>query len=235
MPTTTYLTDSEIEDFFRGIVPDCPDWSITNVPSIVRETAFSIVKERLQHVWETPITDTKVILVNGEGFDRIFVESPINGLDSIEIINPDETEVSLVLTGSNRQVYWDSTTGTISLRRNKGFEENQSMLEYSLDGFDGSVFPVGLENIRVTGQFGTAVPAVVKMIELLNIYKLLQFQQPDIYKKAGNLVREQIGRYEYQLGSLGFDKSSKNYSLDAYIDYLCELAPKNNSVDWGVV
>lgn len=239
---TTYVTDQEIEDFFHGLVPNPLTWVAADIPVLIRGevgvsegVAFSMIKSKLDYVWDDPITDTKILLLNGEGFDSVFVEAPITVLDSIEIINPDETEESLVVTGSTRQVYYDSATGKISLRRNVPYSSDVNLIDRGLDYYDGGVFPEGLENIRITGQFGAAVPAIVKMIEILNMYKLMQFQNPEVYKKAGNLVREQIGRYEYQLGTIGFDKNSKHFSLDAYIDYLYELLPKANLVDWGAI
>ena len=236
---TTYVTDLEIEAFFKGVTGD-PAWAVANIPVLIRGVigvsegaAFNQIKERMDYVWCDPITDTKTLYYNGENKPTILVEAPITQLDEVTITDADGTETTLLLTGTTREVFWDPRTGKITVDKNQPWLGTGSQDLYQSHYW--SSFPEGTQNIKVIGQFGAEIPAIAKLLEIMIMYKMLQFQQPAIYKVAGNLVREKIGRYEYQLGVIGFDHNSRNMSLDAYIDYLFDQLPKINTAGFEAV
>jgi hypothetical protein len=92
-------------------------------------------------------------------------------------------------------------------------------------------FPLGLNNIRVTGVFGNKPLALLKLLQLLNMAKTLQVIDSETY--SFGKVREKIGRYEYQLGSAS--KSTTIMSFDDYIQHLCDLLPDTECFHIGSI
>ena len=96
---------------------------------------------------------------------------------------------------------------------------------------DPSYFPVGLNNIKITGVFGHLPIATLKLLQLLMMGKSLQIIDAETY--SFGKVKEKIGRYEYQLGSAS--KSSVIMSFDDYIQYIFTLLPNSEGIHIGSI
>lgn len=219
-----YLSDDEIVEFFTMINPSfCMD----NLPSYIRQTAAEIIACRTNTQWEQ---SSAVLYVDGkEESCVISPRVPIIDLTDITIIYSNETTRSLRLTGEDREVEWACDTGVIRLLRN-----NRQEIEVVTDIDDWNsikCFPIGLNNVKLTGVFGNAPMAILKSLQLLLIGKSLQMIDAETY--AFGKVKEKIGRYEYQLGSAS--KSSVIMSFDDYINFLFESLPDTEGLYIGSV
>lgn len=240
MAIYTYVTNAEITEFLIGVLNDAT-FVYTDIPIIIRGdpdnsiagSAFDYVNQRADYVFDDPVGASKTYLLNGDGSPNLFSpEAPILTITECVIIARDDTEEDITLVNPDKQLFWDSDTGLITLTPNG---EVYYGIEYGSTYYTLSVFPAGLENVRIVGTFGINAPPIIKLLQMLVMFKQLQFQQPHKYKVAGNLVREQIGRYEYQLGVIGFDSSSKTASLDTYIDMLFDQLPKINTYAYEAI
>jgi len=237
----TYVTDAEIDEFFQGVTGDAL-WVYTNIPlmirgdATVRGSAFDMLAQCIDYIFCDPSLAAQTFLVNGEGSPTIFSPvAPITDLTEVTVIAADGTETTYELTGTNRQVFWDSSTGKITFTKN-GQYGSYASLDVCPPYVD-TVFPTGCENVRLVGNFGIDVPPMAKLIQLLMMYKQLQLQQPSLYNKLGNIVEEKIGRYEYRLGVYGSSNSGAGtvYSLDAYIDFLISKLPMINTYSYEAI
>lgn len=238
----TYVTNDEIETFFRGLTSDAT-WVVDNIPLLIRGddtvagSAFDLLKQCIDYVFCDPSLAVQTFLVNGEDNPTIFSPvAPITDLTEVTIINADGTEESFTLTGSDRQVFWDHGTGKITFIKNGEFSGPFNDIDaYPFNS--ERVFPAGCENVRLVGNFGIDVPAIAKLIQMLMMYKQIQIQQPDPYNQIGNIVEEKIGRYEYRLGVLGASNTGpgKVYSLDAYIEMMIDKLPMINTFSYEAI
>jgi hypothetical protein len=238
----TYVTDAEIDEFFRGLTGD-PTWTYTNIPLLIRGdatttgSAFDMLKQCIDYVFCDPSLAVQTFLVNGEDSPTIFSPTaPITDLTEVTIINADGTEETFNLSGSDRQVFWDHATGKITFVKNGEYFGPYNDIDVC-PPYTERVFPHGCENVRLVGNFGIDVPPLAKLIQMLMMYKQLQLQQPEPYNKLGNIVEEKIGRYEYRLGVYGASNTGPGtvYSLDAYIELLVDKLPKINTYSYEAI
>jgi len=238
---TTYVSDAEIEEFFRALTGN-PAWVVTDIPLLIRGdistvgTSFDYIKQCIDYVFCDPTLGAVTFLVNGEDSPTIFSPvAPITSLTEVTIIAADGTEETLELTGSNRQVFWDTSTGKITLIRNGDLESRVLNIEVSLMGYQ-KIFPNGCENIRLVGEFGIDVPPLIKLIQLLVMLKQLQLSNPDGWLKYGNITQEKIGRYEYRLGAINSAGAWGGVkSLDFYIQDAISKLPMINTQGYEAI
>ena len=173
--------------------------------ALVRKTGSS---------WD--ITERQLLL-NGQGDKVIYVPYvPINDLVSLTIRKKNTETVDITLTGSERQVWWDSETGRIEMIAH--VDDLGGLLSV-----EPSEFPKGMENVAVVGSFGTTPPNLAKYV-----YCLMYLKQLTISDKARfglDMVMERIGRYEYRIGVPSNQAVPNQYKgIDGLIEwYLQEL------------
>jgi hypothetical protein len=217
-----YLTDDEIYTYFKQLNPN---FSLTDIPTTTRTFAWQFIDNETGRHWEI---ESKTVYLDGRNTSGIYLQDvPITTLCEVVIISPDTTEESLDFsrTSGSRVLEYDEDTGKISF-----IGSITSSIEAAGEaaGYQDNVtriFPEGVRNIRVRGIFGdvTDVSGLVKQLQLLVIQRQLSSINPSVYA-GSDLVKERIGKYEYQL--LGATASqSQRKSLDEYIEFLIECLP----------
>jgi hypothetical protein len=238
---TTYVTDAEIEEFFRGATED-PTWVVTNIPLLIRGDAtvagssFDYITQCLNYIFCDPTLGPVTYLVNGEDHPTIFSPiAPITTLSEVTIIAADGTEETLTLTGANREVFWDHSTGKITLVRNG--DRLIDIVSADVTCLGGQkIFPNGCENIRLVGEFGIDVPPLLKLAQLLVMLKQMQLSDPGGYGKIGNITEEKIGRYEYKLGAINSTGAWGGVkSMDYYIQDILSKVPQINTQGYEAI
>jgi hypothetical protein len=233
----TFVTDAEIVEFFKGVTENA-SFAVTDIPLLIRGnattagTAFDLIVQRSQYNWQ-PSSITETLYFNGEGIRSFFVRPiPILTLTEVKVFYPGGSEYAYTLTGDDKNIWWDPDTGCVSTDQGTGALGG---IEFGTEPYSApDIFPNGLQNIMIKGTFGINTPAIAKMLQLLIMYKQLEFQNPTVYKKAGNIVEEQIGRYSYKLGMIGTSKTTYK-SLDDYIDSLFDALPHDNTYAFEAV
>lgn len=219
-----FLNDDDIKQYFIRMNPL---FKLSDVPDYVRKSSAQMLALKTDTIWEI---SNDILYADGIGANCIACPRvPIVELTDITIILANEEEISLRLTGEDRQVEWDKETGIIRLLQafNIGIEIGLvTTFEETGNEDEEPSFPCGLQNVRITGVFGTDCQLfLLKFIQLLLMSRAMQMMDSKRYKY--DLVKEKIGRYEYKL----MEGSSNNnrMTLDGYIDYLCGLLPKEES------
>jgi len=221
---TDFLSDDEIVEFFIMIDPTfCMD----NLPSYIRLASAEMIACKTNTQWEQ---SSSVLYVDGKRESCVISPRvPIIELTDITIIYSNERTKSLTLTGEDREVEWACDTGVIRLIK-PNFHQIETIAD--IDDLNTlNFFPPGLNNVKLTGVFGTVATGMLKLLQLLLIGKSLQMIDAETY--AFGKVKEKIGRYEYQLGSAS--KSSMIMSFDDYINFLFDLLPNTEGLYIGSV
>ena len=219
-----FLNDDDIKAFFVRINPL---FKLSDIPDYVRNMSAETLKLKTDTIWEF---SNDILYADGIGANCIACPRvPIVELTDITVILANEEEIVLRLTGEDRQVEWDSETGIIRLLTafNTAIELGiPTTFEQNGNEDAEPEFPCGLQNVRITGVFGTECPLyLLKFIQLLLMAKAMQTMDSRRYKY--DLVREKIGRYEYKL--MEGSSTNNRLTLEGYIDYLCGLLPKEES------
>ncbi len=201
-----------------------PDIVAADIPDYFVSAAEEEINNRTETQWEVDSTD-QIFLIDGTGENHIHVPVvPIISLTEIAVILNDETETTLTLSGSTREVRFNLETGVIHRIANR----NNVFSFADTDEEDWSVFPRGQANIRVTGKFGRTGPTnILRLIANLIILRQMRFKDPESFKP--NLISETIGKYEYRLAS-GGSKGNEAMNLDGYINYLFSILPKDDEI-----
>lgn len=200
--SNTYVTKQEVVDAFDA-------FSVTvtadDIPDMLLYSSKEKLDKRVGKTWGLESEDTYYL----DGNDRnvVFVPVvPIVSLSDVIVINKDTTETSYTLTGTDRQVWWDGNTGKIEIIRREG-----DILVGSRDQY--SIFPQGVRNIKITGSFGEVASELVKLAQILILYRVLSITNPGKYKT--DIVSEKISKYSYSRGAYS---GSSILSFDEYIE-----------------
>jgi len=211
----TYVTKAEVVTFLSDIYSAIAEADISD---LMLNQSWSIIENRTELEWDINEA-ASTIRLNGTGENHIFVPPaylPITSLTSIIMYKSDETTTTLTLSGDERQVWWDPDTGRIEM------VEPDSSLTIFLDEDDVYVvntFVYGVNNIYVTGIFGSTVPDMVKFLQMLLILKAFTIKDPSHFKV--DLMAEKMGKYEYKMGVPSSQAEKNQYKgLDGYIEFL---------------
>lgn len=224
LKTVDYLSDDEIVEFFSMINPG---FCLENLPNYLRNSAAEIIACKTNTTWEK---SNAVLYVDGTRENCISSPRvPIVSLSDISIIRKDESLLPLVLSGEDRQVEWACDTGVISLIKSVA-DDIETITDID-DWKSIGRFPVGLNNIKLTGVFGNLPLDLLKLLQLMLIGKSLQLLDSNTY--GFNKISEKIGRYEYKLGAIS--KNSSVMSFDDYIGFLFNLLPQTEGLYIGSI
>jgi hypothetical protein len=215
-----YATRVEIEAFASKMNPDFLSADLTDKEILA---AQEIINERSDTVWNL-FSGSKY--VDGTGNPYIFSPIvPIVTLTSVKIIAIDTTETSLIVSGSTREIIADFETGMIKRVQGIG-------VEYGEENEIGPYFPLGVQNIKLTGTFGQNGASANTLNLLQTLLCILTLSKKFSGKYNSDLVMERIGEYEYRTDPMQYSKNPKNQkmTLEGYIDYLFESLPKEGSV-----
>jgi len=191
-----------------------------NIPDSAFNAAGQIIDSRTSSRFAT--YDGK-LYVDGMGDPSIICPRvPIIKLDALKIINIDTSTTALVLSGTSRNVWYNEATGLI--KRISLYAES---IEYGQDNIE-SVFPVGVKNVEIDGEFGGTCAHTLALLQILETARILGFFM-DFIKKT-NLIEEQIGEYRYKIGDMqtGKDPNNARKTIDGYIEYLYQSLPKDD-------
>lgn len=219
----SYVTAEDMVVFLRDLFPAIQESDIT---SILFSASFDEINQRSETTWQVTSVNQ---LADGRGSSVIFCPIvPIQTLTAVIIIAKDETEESLIISGTDRQIWFDNETGKIEIiLGSTGIEvsgNEESPFKTS------RVFPKGVRNIRMEGTFGrTTVPATVSFLQMLIILKYLSFQHPTRY--AVDLIQEKIGRYSKAFG-VPANQAVQNQKrgIDGMIEYLYSVLPQDDAI-----
>jgi len=210
----TYISKSEVLEFLLGVNPNAVIGDITD---LILNQAWSIIEKRTGRSWSY---GSEVLTLNGNGESFIFVPKvPIVSLSSIVVTKSNMETTTLTLTGSERDVWWDTETGRIQFVT----PTSSTLIFYDRDDiYDVNKFSKGYGNIAIVGIFGEEAPDMIKYLQTLLILKALTFQQSKNYKS--DVIMEQIGKYEYRIGTPSGQAVQNQYrGLDGTIEFIFSL------------
>lgn len=210
--------------FLRNYDPNIVE---DDIPDYFVDAATEEINERSDTQWEIDTAD-QTFIIDGTGNRFIHVPTiPIISLTELVIINSDETEESLIVSGTNREIRFNKETGSI-----ERFTLFEDAIEKGLDTSDirATIFPVGNANIRIVGKFGrNEVSNTLRLLANLIILRIMSKLNPGKFR-AANLKSERIGKYAYTLDSGVSGGRTGNLTVDGYIDYLFEILPKDDAL-----
>lgn len=220
-----FVTDDVIVEYFRNF-DKC--FELSSLPEWVRSGAYQTIVCRSDSDWDSA---TKTILMNGDASRFLSIrETPIV-IDSMKILYPNDSNNDMDLN-----VDQSSDDKQIVLNRNTGLVELLGWGQYSplTFGFDSDQmmnFPFGLQNVEITGSFGSdvGVSSLLRQLQLFLMTQTMSRINPEIYGK-GDFVSEKIGKYSYEVYGRS-QTQSKRLTVDMIIDELFDLLP--NSVCLG--
>jgi hypothetical protein len=188
-------------------------------------TAGEIIENRTKK-WGITAQDQ---FVNGDRKAYIFCPvTPIVVLSDVVLIASDLGEEHLVTDPTNpgRQVWYDPLSGLIRRisfeTENMYTDQNSDLVPYPL------VYPEGLQNIKISGIFGSGPLATLGTLQALITFKMMGFLWDDF--DISNLFSEKIGEYQqtfYDMQRAGNEKNEKQ-TLEGYIEYLFISLPKDD-------
>ena len=204
---------------------------LSDITDAVYNSATEMINYKTDTNWE--IFSGSQIL-NGTGENHVFSRIvPIVTLTNVVIIAKDETETELIVSGIDRQVWFNRDTGLIeriSIRDDIRVTGSSTTIATS------PVFPQGIENIRITGTFGRVdgsheSVATLALLQTLIVMKQMGFMFPTL-ARASDLIQERIGEYEYRVGDMQYSNLDKNQklTLDGYIAHLFDCLPKDDKI-----
>ena len=202
-----------------AVESDIPDYFVT--------AADDEINFRTDSQWEADSVD-QTQLLDGRGVASIFSKIvPIVSLTEVVIIDDDESETSLDLSGSDREIRYNAETGEIF----RITSSVTNLIERDVeDDRGGLTFPDGVANVRVVGKFGrTQASDLLRFIANMIILRMMSRKQPSKYAVAGK-ISERIGKYQYNLGAGSGSGENQGLTLDGYINYLFNILPKQDSV-----
>ena len=214
---TDFVTDSQIVQFFQRINSE---FVLADMPTFVRSFTYEEIKGRTDITPTLPAALT--LYVDGRG-DKTIVcpRIPIATLTGVRVINKDTTYTDLIIdqTNTNRQIWYDADTGHIELV--------QPITGVEVTGGDTDndygIFPQGIQNIRITGTFGTdEIQNTLAMLQLYLMLRQMSRLDPETYGKA-DIISERIGKYSYTLGGGKGGTDAGRMTLDELIEHLFGL------------
>jgi hypothetical protein len=213
-----YTTKAAIIDFISTIQSDIII-TVNDISDVVLASTTEQINYKTDTAWQVY---AGILYIDGNGERSIFSPLvPIVTLTELAIIGKDTTEEKLILTGINRQVWWNNETGCISR-----LDWDKSHIE--VDPLWGEYFIEGQNNIRLTGTFGRATFAnTLALLQQLMVFKILTFKFPDL---KTDMIMEKIGEYQYRIGEGAKNSVNEKRTLDGYIDYLFSCLPKDDKL-----
>jgi len=208
---SSYVTKDEVLTFLLGVNKEAVIGDITDM---ILNQSWDIIERRTGRNWDY---GSETLTMNGNNEHFIFVPKiPIVSIASIVMTKSDTTTKTLALTGTDRDVWWDTETGRIQFVS----PTSSNLIFYDPDDiYLDNRFYKGFGNIAITGVFGETVPYSVQYLQILLVLKSLTLQQAKKYKS--DFMMEQIGKYEYRLGVPSGQALKNQYKgLDGYIEYL---------------
>jgi hypothetical protein len=210
---------------------DCLAWArivkpdLDAIPPMMFATAGEIIENRTKK-WGITAQDQ---FVNGDRKAYIFCPvTPIVVLSDVVLIASDLGEEHLVTDPTNpgRQVWYDPLSGLIRRisfeTENMYTDQNSDLVPYPL------VYPEGLQNIKISGIFGSGPLATLGTLQALITFKMMGFLWDDF--DISSLFSEKIGEYQqtfYDMQRAGNEKNEKQ-TLEGYIEYLFISLPKDD-------
>jgi hypothetical protein len=224
-----YETKANILAFLQKLKSDL---TLADITDMIYNASTEMINSKTDTYWEIFSGD---LYQDGTGRDHVFCPVvPIATLTGLVIIATDETEDSLDVSGSDRQVWYNSKTGII--KRVNWYEDR---IERDTDY--GAIFPLGVQNIKITGTFGRDATNhdtlnILKLLQTFICMKILGFQFPSKFNVV-DAIEEKIGEYSYRIGDMQYTTNLKNqkFTLDGYIDMLFGLLPKDDQLEVLVI
>jgi hypothetical protein len=212
--STTYASKAEIAAILTSM-------GMTVVEADVSDNILYSSKLRLDDLTGTSWgASDQTIYIDGKGHKSVMCPNiPINTLTSVTVIAKNEDETSYDLSGDDRQIWWDGETGLIQV-----IKWDRADIAVSTPS-EFTVFPVGVKNVKIVGNFGRAVTELVKLAQALLAFKQFSILNPETY--PSNLVMEKIGNYQYKLAE---GKSPDVVTFDAYINQIIEELKNEDSM-----
>jgi len=220
-----YETKANILAFLQKIKSDL---TLADISDVMYNSSTEQINNRTDTYWKIY---SGSLYINGEGIGHIYSPVvPIATLTGLSIISSDLTEETLDVSGSDREVAFDIETGLIErisqfdLQVEKGIEYGES----------GSVFPIGIDNIKITGTFGRDALLhdslnILKFLQTLIVARMMGFMYPTDFN-AVDIAEEKIGEYSYKIGDMQYSNNDKNQkrTLEGYIEYLFSILPQDD-------
>ena len=204
----SYVTNDEIVEFMQGINPD---FNENDIDATIVGGMYDFINKKIGTEYGV---EDRTYLVDGNGDYLVWsLYLPIVYLNSVTIIKENEERVDLDLHGEDRNCWYDADTGFI-----------KSSLK----------FPLRPDSVELRGKFGEIPSDLVKLLQLLLIYKTYTITQPSKYH--GDLVEEKIGRYSYKLSDTGtYSEDNQRKGLDGYIAYLFDALGRMNNMAFEAI
>jgi len=206
-----YVTTDEIVEFMEVINPNFLD---TDIMDLTVNAMYELINRRIDGAYAE---EEATLYQDGRGDRFLFSpQIPIVELESVTIIHEDETETDFVLSGTDRNIWWDNNTGAIWTYR-----EDDVPIEYN---GDYTKFPDRFNSVRLVGTFGTVPNDLVKQLQLMLILKQYSLLQPSVY--VSDVISEKIGRYEYKLANASnVLPENQRKGIDGWIHFLFSQIP----------
>lgn len=206
------VTDNELVEWVQ-FTTGSTTFVVADINRAIQRGVDDFIERKTGVIYDS---STRTIVMNGNGERYLYLdERPIVELDEVKIIKKDLEEVTLVLTGTDRELWFDAETGKLEIIKH-------------VDGLDdlfsvtASKFLEGLSNIEITGKFVGTVDPLAKLVSLL-----LYSKQTQIFatgQEKFDLMEEKIGRYAYKVGVPSNQSDQNQYKgLDGLIEwyFLC--------------
>lgn len=203
---TSYVTKAEVVAILNSYRIVVLQSDITN--EMINSTRI-ILEKKTNKKWV--FYRNHWLYIDGRGHNVVFSPVlPIKNLHEVKLIAKDTSEDTYILTGEDRQIWWDKETGKIEIIH---YDEEQ--IEKS-DYDKPNVFIEGIRNVAIRGDFGELADDRVKLAQTFLILKRLALLKPSSY--PWNVVSEKIGNYQYKLSEGGSGQKVVNF--DSFLDDL---------------
>ena len=153
-----------------------------------------------------------VMKLDGEGNDWIFTKiKPILGITNLKIYNSDRSEYE--------DVDEDDIGDKFDIDYDTGYIQTVKSTDWTVAA---AVFLEGVQNVEITGSFGVdgASHEMIKDITMLMVMRRLQMLNPTDFQF--DIIRERLGKYEYQTSTSGVSKANEKLSVDGLINLLID-------------
>ena len=174
------------------------------------------VIERSDYDWVQLANYTLKLDGNDETWIYLPVK-PIITLDTIVIYNSDKSEYENIDS--------DDMSDKIIIDYNEAYLKTIESASWTMAA---GKFITGTQNVYVTGHFGVdgSLHSLIKHIALLVVCRNLQTQNPQRFKF--DIIKERIGKYEYQSSTSGVAKDNEKLSLDGQITMMLKSLRDRN-------
>lgn len=216
-----YVDEDEIVDFMQIINSDFTE---DDINELIVNSMYDMINRKMDTVYETTTT---TLLADGHGTYTVWCPKiPIVDITRIAIINQDETEDEFDISGDDRNIWWDTSTGKIFTKRDY---ENKIEVYPDDESLAYGKFPDRVACVKIEGTFGQVANSLVKQLQLFLILKQYAILQPSVY--ATDIISEKIGRYEYKLlNASNVSPNNQRKGIDGWIAYLFEQLPSEDKL-----